>query len=72
MVYWAKSHPCCTCEYWNGPYKVHSDPRVIECPAGAEGICCGLNRANRSKKVLAGTHVGDWEKCYKLRRGMII
>ncbi len=70
MTYWAFKHPCCTCEYWDGPRQIKSDPRVIECPPGAKGVCCGPNRSYRGKTVQAGLYVGNWRSCYELKHGM--
>lgn len=61
MIYWALKHPCCTCEYWDGPCTIQSDSRVVECPPCAVGTCCGPNRTNRGKRVSAGTYAGDWK-----------
>ena len=59
MTYWAHSHQCVSCQYWNGPRSIHSDPRVVEAPSGAKGTCMGNSRSYRGKEVSAGLHIGS-------------
>jgi hypothetical protein len=71
MRYFAKSHNCCTCEYWDGPRQIQHDPRVIECSPSAKGVCCGPSMNRRGKTISGGTRVSDWQKCYEIKRSML-
>lgn len=62
-TYWAMRHECVSCQYWNGPREVKSDPRVVEADPGEEGICMGPNSTRRGKPVQPGLHIGG-ERCY--------
>ena len=62
-TFWAMKKECATCEYWDGPRIIQSDPRVVECENGyTVGICNGTSHY-RGKQVIAGLKCGA--KCYK-------
>ena len=65
MTYWAHKHECVSCQFWNGPRNVKSDPRVVETPPRSTGMCCGKNRYYRGKQVQASLHIGG-EACFVL------
>ena len=69
-TYWALKHECATCEYWDGPRRIESDPRVVKCPDDydqAKGVCQGRSH-NRGKRTHASTHCG--EQCWVCMRGL--
>lgn len=62
-TFWTIKKECATCEYWDGPRKVHSDTRVVECESGyTVGVCNGTGH-HRGQQVIAGLKCGA--NCYK-------
>ena len=63
-TFWTMKRECATCEYWDGPRKIKSDPRVVDCEHGnVVGTCCGQG-IHRGKQVPAGLSTTGCYKCW--------
>ena len=66
--YWSVKKECATCEFWNGPREVTSNPKIVHAEPSAYGICCGSNKSNRGRQMRPGTSAGGscWQKWHYL------
>ncbi len=73
-TYWTIKKQCATCAYWNGPRRMKSDPRVVECPNdynSAMGMCQGTRfPAKRGKLTHASTCAGGG-MCWSCAKGLV-
>ena len=65
-TFFAINKECATCEYWDGPRRINSDPRTVQCPDGqVPGTCCSPNSNFRGRQMKSSTGGGVSVTCYR-------
>lgn len=62
-TYSSPMRTCATCEYWDGPRNIKRDPKFVECPTNAAGVCLSPSSSRRSQTVRATTSGSS--SCYQ-------